>query len=132
MKRLREDGEGAVTTGNTNMSSTGVTQVSNVDAGKIDIFGSKPKNVDDVYNKLFELDDYKKESVTNDKTQFAGEALTLAKSFSEMANDEFMSKNDKTLFANLAKIIKERFKQGDSITILKTNLGYKILLNIDM
>ena len=123
MIKLNEDGEG----------TSAITQVSNVDAGKIDMFGEKPKDIDDVYNKLFELDDYKNNLKENkDKTQFAGEALTLAKSFSEMANDEFMSKNDKTLFANLAKIIKERFKQGDSITILKTNLGYKILLNIDM
>lgn len=132
MKRLREDGEGAAPTGNTSMGNNGVTQVINVDAGKIDIFGSKPKNVDDVYNKLFELDDYKKESVTKDKTQFAGEALTLANSLKDLANDKFMSNNDKIIFGNLAKIIEERFKQGDSITILKTDLGYKILLNIDM
>lgn len=124
MIRLNEDGEG----------TSAVTQVSNVDVGKINMFGEKPKDIDDVYNKLFELDDYKNNLKENkDKTQFAGSAGSLAKSLKDMSEDnEFFSEKDRTLFKKLVDTINERFKPDDSITIVKSASGYAIILPVSV
>ena len=122
MSRLNEDGEGV---------ASGVTQVSNVGTNKLDTFGSKKKNVNDVYNKLFELDDYKNKN--KDNTQYAGSAKELVSSLERYANDtQFSSQQDRELYSKFAEIIKSRFKDNDSITILHTSTGYKIVLNLDI
>lgn len=124
MNYLREDGEGTAVSG-------GVTQVGNVDAGKIDIFGTKPKNADDVYNKLFELDDYKNNS--EPIKQFSGNVSSLLSSLQNMINDKkFFSTRDITIYKRLFDTIATRFKSSDNITVKVSDEELVILLRLDI
>ena len=83
---------------------------------------------------LLELDDYANDGkLTESRSQYSGNAVALATNFMEYANEpNFFSETERTLYSNLAKIINDRYKDDDNITILKTQTGYKIILNLDL
>lgn len=129
-KYLREDGENGPT------NATQVGNVASGKSGKIDTFGHKKhiNNSDDFYSMLLELDDYANDGkLTESRSQYSGNAVALATNFMEYANEpNFFSETERTLYSNLAKIINDRYKDDDNITILKTQTGYKIILNLDL
>lgn len=129
-KYLWEDGEGGPA------NATQVGNVASGRSGKIDTFGHKKRinNNDDFYSMLLELDDCTNDDkLTESKSQYSGNAITLATNFIEYANEpNFFSETERTLYSNLAKIIKDRYKDDDSITILKTQTGYEIILNVEL
>lgn len=112
----------------------GVTQVGNVASGqKIDIFGKKDKNMDNWYDQLFELNDYKIENNTSsmDRTLFSGNVGGLISSFEENINSKFFSSSDKELYNKLCDELK-LYPREKNVSIIQTSTGIKFIFNLDM
>ena len=89
-----------------------VTQVSNVAPGqKIDVFGTKDKDVDNWYEQLLELKDYtnlkENDTAKKDRTLFAGFVGSLINSFEENIKSEFFSDPNKEFYQVLVDELKD-------------------------
>ena len=112
-----------------------VTQVSNMAPGqKIDVFGTKDKDVDNWYEQLLELKDYtnlKENDIDKkDRTLFAGFVSSLINSFEKNIKSEFFSDHDKEFYQVLIDELKE-FPQDKSVTIIRTTKGVKYIFSSD-
>lgn len=113
----------------------GVTQVGNVASGqKIDVFGTKDKDVDNWYEQLLELKDYtnleENDTANKDRTLFAGFVSSLINSFEENIKSEFFSDHDKEFYYVLINELKE-FPQDKPVTIIRTTKGVKYIFSSD-